>query len=226
MNKKHNSNGDNIVHVYSQQRLIIASSENLTTKKWKFIIYSQEIKTLYNGRLRDEGNDLHLEGKYQVFIIQFIPLLWTLNRLMTAENGHYPPNYILLTSLPAFSTLYIISECTHFLYFSVLQSFHERAFSAKLMLPLLLSFILHHPLLSTAVKKAEQIAGSFICRALLIKEFQLYRKEYMVCLGNKSWTGGGIRSLYHGQREFSGPTRRNFYKMFTNNFKCAEQGDP
>lgn len=46
MNKKHNSNGDNIVHVDSLQRLIIASSESLTTKEWKFILYSQEIKTL------------------------------------------------------------------------------------------------------------------------------------------------------------------------------------
>lgn len=92
MNKKHNSNGDNIVHLDSQQRLIIASSENLITK-WKFIIYKQEIKTLDSRRLRNEGNDLHLEGKYQVFIFQFIPLLWTLIRLMTAENGHYPPRY-------------------------------------------------------------------------------------------------------------------------------------
>lgn len=63
MNKKYNSNGDNIVHVDSQQRLIIASSE-----KWKWIIYNKEIKTLDSGRLGDEGNDLHLEGKYQVFI--------------------------------------------------------------------------------------------------------------------------------------------------------------
>lgn len=51
MNKKHNSNGDNIVHVDSQQRLIIAFSENLTTKKRKFIIYSQEIKTLISWEI-------------------------------------------------------------------------------------------------------------------------------------------------------------------------------
>lgn len=44
------------------------------------------------------------------------------------------------------------------------------------MLPLLLYFILHHPLLSTAAKKAEEIAGSSLFVELL------YRYEY-ICLG-------------------------------------------
>lgn len=130
-------------------------------------------------------------------------------------------DYILLTSLPAFSTLYIIWMHPTPVLLCVAVLSLESILSKADASPV----VELHPSSSSIIYCCQKGWTNcwilFICRALLIKEFQLYRKEYIVCLGNTSWTGGGIRSLYHCQRAFFGPTQRNFYKTVTKPFQVC-----
>lgn len=90
----------------------------------------------------------------------------TLHKMDTALH-HHPSllirvGHIPLTSLPVFCGLSIISERVAFLccYYCGAVLSLESAFTKAEAFPAASVILLHHPFLSTAAKKAEEIAGS------------------------------------------------------------------